>query len=203
MPALSGLSERLAGLALLIAATPVTLASAVVLGVTYRRFPIIAHRRIGRHFTPFWMLKLRTMQPEGRQTARGLFAIERLTTSPEATFKPQIDPRVSNWFASFCRRHSIDELPQLWHVACGQMSLIGPRPLTAEELEEHYGLAAQEVLAVKPGLSGLWQVQGRSYLSMPERVTIDLQFVRSKSRLMRLRIMLRTIHAVVLGNGAW
>jgi lipopolysaccharide/colanic/teichoic acid biosynthesis glycosyltransferase len=83
------------------------------------------------------------------------------------------------------------------------MSLVGPRPVTGWELQQHYGPAAEEVLTVKPGLTGLWQVQGRGYLSMRERVALDLEFVRSTSKWLRLRITLRTVQAVILGSGAW
>jgi len=117
--------------------------------------------------------------------------------------KQDFDPRVTNWFARLCRRHSLDELPQLWHVIVGEMSLVGPRPLTATELDRHYGGAAQEVLQVKPGLAGLWQVSGRNRLSYAERRALDLKLVRDHSMRMYLRVLLRTIPEVLSGTNSW
>ena len=195
--------ERAAGLVLLTAAVPIIVGSAVVLGFAYRRFPLITHRRMGRDLAPFWMFKLRTMEQGGEPFPRGWLSIERITSAPDSRFKPRDDHRVSSAFAAFCRRHSIDELPQLIHVVSGRMSLVGPRPVTQQELVEHYGGVADEVFAVKPGLTGLWQVQGRSSLTMSERVALDLELVRSTGLWGRLRIALCTIRAVFSGNGAW
>jgi exopolysaccharide production protein ExoY len=195
--------ERLLGLFLLTAVAPILIVSAAVLAVIYRQFPLIAHRRIGRGLEPFWMLKLRTMSPGDGSSTRSIFAIDRIASTPGLVSKQPDDFRVSNPFAAFCRRHSIDELPQLFHVVSGRMSLVGPRPLTWQELECHYGRDAAEVFAVKPGLTGLWQVQGRSYLTMSERAAFDLQLVRSVSWSGRIRIILKTILAVWHGKGAW
>lgn len=113
------------------------------------------------------------------------------------------DPRVTSRFAVFCRRHSIDELPQFWHVVCGQMSLVGPRPLTRAELLQHYGSQAAELVSVKPGLTGLWQVSGRSAIQFPRRAVLDLKMVRELTPKMYLTILLRTFLALVGGQGAW
>ncbi|MDE3166580.1 MAG: sugar transferase [Acidobacteriota bacterium] len=106
-------------------------------------------------------------------------------------------------FARFCRRHSIDELPQLWHVAAGAMSLIGPRPMTRAELRRHYGKDAAEIVRVKPGLAGLWQVSGRNRLTYEERRRLDLQFVREGGPGMYLKILLRTLPEVFGGENTW
>ena len=122
-------------------------------------------------------------------------------TGPEQ--KQEIDARVCSRFARFCRRHSIDELPQLFHVLRGEMSLVGPRPLTAAELRRHYGTAAREVLEAKPGLAGLWQVSGRNRLGYAERRRLDLQFVCNRSFRMYVRIFLRIIPEVLSGSNSW
>ena len=106
-------------------------------------------------------------------------------------------------FAAFCRRHSIDEIPQFWHVLRGEMSLVGPRPLTSIELVRHYGPYAAELVSVKPGLTGLWQVSGRSTIKFPERAALDFKLVRELSPKMYLAILLRTFRALVVGQGAW
>ena len=110
---------------------------------------------------------------------------------------------MSNRFASFCRRHSIDELPQLWHVVTGEMSLVGPRPMTRVELRRYYGDDAEEILRVKPGLAGLWQVSGRNRLSYAERRRLDLQLVRERSPRVYFSVLLRTIPEVLHGENAW
>jgi len=110
---------------------------------------------------------------------------------------------VSNWFARFCRRHSIDELPQLWHVIRGEMSLVGPRPVTDTEMRRYYDSDAMEVLQVKPGIAGLWQTSGRNRLTYAERRALDLEFVRHRSPRMYLRILLRTLPEVWSGSNSW
>jgi exopolysaccharide production protein ExoY len=101
------------------------------------------------------------------------------------------------------RKYSIDELPQLWHVVQGKMSLVGPRPMTAQELSDRYGQAAAEVLRFRPGLTGLWQIRGRSRLNYGQRRRLDLLFVRSWSVRLYFRILLATVPRVLTGKDAW
>jgi len=129
--------------------------------------------------------------------------IEYVIADPAEDGKAASDPRVSSKFAAFCRRHSIDELPQFWHIARGEMSLVGPRPLTRVELVRHYGSDAAELVSVKPGLTGLWQVSGRSAIKFPDRAEMDLKLVRELTPKMYLTILLRTFSALVGGQGAW
>lgn len=205
--------ERLASVMLFAALSPILLASAVTLSLLSGRAPLIAHRRVGWRGSTLWMLKLRTMwNTEGRGTARqagcatgwieyGL--IESIEDGDGPELKQAGDARVTNWFARFCRKHSIDEMPQLWHVIRGEMSLVGPRPVTDAEIQRHYGADADEVLQVKPGLAGLWQISGRNRLSYAERRRLDLRFVRERSVRMYLRILLRTIPEVWSGSNSW
>jgi exopolysaccharide production protein ExoY len=196
-------AERAAGIVLLAAAAPVIATSAIAVAVLSRRSPFIAHLRVAKNGKPFWMLKLRTMWPadQARLDRRGW--IERIIANPGENAKLPSDPRVSSWFASFCRRHSIDELPQLWHVARGEMSLVGPRPLTRAEIDRYYADDALELLSVKPGLTGLWQICGRSAIRFPRRAAMDLELVRSLTARTYLKILARTIPAIVRGSGAW
>jgi lipopolysaccharide/colanic/teichoic acid biosynthesis glycosyltransferase len=131
--------------------------------------------------------------------------VEYLDPAQGATkaIKVESDSRVSSRFARFLRRYSVDELPQLANVLLGEMSLVGPRPLTASELRREYGPRAEIVLRAKPGITGLWQVSGRSRLSYPERRRLDLQLVEKKSLGLYLGILARTIPAVVSGRDAW
>ena len=168
-----------------------------------RRSPFVAHLRVGRYGKPFWTVKLRSMWKLDEQEPAAGGWIEYVVAEPFEDDKDGTDPRVANRFAAFCRRHSIDELPQLWHVACGEMSLVGPRPLTRSEIERHYGIHAGELLSVKPGITGLWQVYGRSAIRFPQRSAMDLEMVRSLNPRMYLKILLRTLPAIVDGTGAW
>ena len=102
-----------------------------------------------------------------------------------------------------CRRFSLDELPQLAHVVAGQMSLVGPRPITRVELAKHYGSSADEVMSLLPGMTGLWQVLGRDRLSYARRRRLDLFLVRHFSTRLYFLILLRTIPSVLLGRNAW
>jgi lipopolysaccharide/colanic/teichoic acid biosynthesis glycosyltransferase len=146
------------------------------------------------------MLKLRTMWgPESGSTGW----VEYIEDSIGPGDKRAGDPRVGNRFASFCRRHSIDELPQLWHVITGEMSLVGPRPMTQVELRRYYGEDAEEILQVKPGIAGLWQVSGRNRLSYAERRRLDLKLVRERSAGMYFAVLLRTIPEVWHGENSW
>ena len=191
------------GLLLLAAASPVLGASALALAAISRRSPLVAHLRIGKNDTPFWMLKLRTMWGGAERAPRYSRWIEYIVAEPRHDAKNASDPRVTSRFAAFCRRHSIDELPQLWHVLRGEMSLVGPRPLTRTEIDLYYGEQAGELLSVKPGLTGLWQVRGRSHIKFPERSRLDLELVRSLTPRRYLEILFRTLPALIGGRGAW
>jgi exopolysaccharide production protein ExoY len=197
------LIERATGVFLFLAASPVIAASAIAAAALSRRSPFIAHLRVAKNGEPFWMLKLRTMWPASGSPRGEWGWMERIVADPGDEEKNASDPRVTSRFAAFCRRYSIDELPQLWHVALGDMSLVGPRPLTRSEIERHYGAAAPEILAVKPGLTGLWQIHGRSAIRFPLRAAMDLELVRSLTASTYFRILARTIPAVLRGSGAW
>ncbi|HEX6547062.1 MAG TPA: sugar transferase, partial [Bryobacteraceae bacterium] len=117
--------------------------------------------------------------------------------------KPSDDPRVTSRFARICRRYSIDELPQLWQVVNGEMALVAPRPLTRNELDLYYGEDARELLTRKPGISGLWQVSGRSRLTYSQRRRLDLFMIRRWSFRLYLRILVVTVPKVLAGKDAW
>jgi lipopolysaccharide/colanic/teichoic acid biosynthesis glycosyltransferase len=192
--------ERIAALLLLILAAPVLLVSAAVIALLSGSTPLIAHRRVGWRGSTLWMLKLRTMWSGG---PRRRVWIERIEDDFGPERKHAADTRVKSAFARFCRRHSIDELPQLWHVVRGEMALIGPRPLTVRELRQFYGETAEETLRLKPGIAGLWQISGRNRLTYDERRRMDLEFVRERSVKMYLRIAWRTLPEIFSGANSW
>jgi lipopolysaccharide/colanic/teichoic acid biosynthesis glycosyltransferase len=139
----------------------------------------------------------------GGAARRGACWIEHIDDDGGPELKSATDSRVSGRFARFCRRHSIDELPQFWHVISGEMSLVGPRPITQRELHRYYGVHAAEVLEAKPGLAGLWQISGRNRLTYAERCRLDLRLVRERSIPLYCAILLRTLPEVFRGKNSW
>ena len=159
---------------------------------------LVRQPRVGRDGAEFSMLKFRTMTNDAPEELAGL------TESNEADgvlFKMSSDPRCTQ-LGLLLRRYSVDELPQLWNVVTGQMSLVGPRPALPQEVER-YDLDPRRRLAVKPGITGLWQVSGRSDLSWAETVRLDVKYVDNWSLTLDLSILFRTVKAVVSHRGAY
>jgi exopolysaccharide production protein ExoY len=195
--------EGAVSLLMLILLSPLMFSVAFAIVALSRRSPLVAHLRTGQFGVPFWTFKFRTMWPRPARAAHGVTLIEYIVDESGPRYKCSADPRVTSAFARFCRRFSIDELPQLVNVLRGEMSLVAPRPLTEGELKKHYGFDAAEVLLVKPGVTGLWQVMGRSRLSYEQRRELDLFLVRNRSLRLYLAILLRTIPAVLQGKDGW
>lgn len=196
-------TERLAALAALVLLLPILVVVAGAILLLSRRAPLVAHLRVGRYGQPLWILKLRTMWPREHPDPWDLRWVDYIVEEPGLQPKACGDPRVTHPFAKLCRRYSIDEIPQLIHVAAGQMSLVGPRPLTRTELLTHYGNQSTEVLQFKPGITGLWQVKGRNRLTYRQRVRLDLFYVRAASAALYLHVLWLTIPCVLRGKDAW
>ncbi len=164
---------------------------------------LFSHRRVGRRNQVFGCLKFRSMSVTAEQDlAAYLAANSEAAAEWSAQRKLPNDPRVTR-LGKFLRSTSIDELPQLFNVIRGEMSLIGPRPVVPQELDEHYCAAGRRAYtAMPPGITGLWQVSGRSDTSYAERVRLDIAYVNSWSMRQDIKIMLRTIPAVLRGKGA-
>ncbi|MGH9558405.1 MAG: sugar transferase [Bryobacteraceae bacterium] len=201
MAKLLSYTERLVTLIAAIALLPVLIALIGIVGALSRRAPLVAHRRVGRHGRLFWMLKFRTMW-DGVGNSGGGF-IERLPETEVPEVKNGADPRVTSRLAAFCRKYSLDELPQLWHVIRGEMSLVGPRPVTPAEWKRYYGDRSAEVLKLKPGLTGLWQTRGRNRLTYRQRRRLDVFLARHYCLLLYLRILGLTVPRVIAGRDAW
>ena len=193
--------ERVGALALVVLLLPFLTVIAGIIFLLSTQAPLVAHRRMGHRGAPFWMLKFRTMWNGERGGSGGLVEYLREEFVPEV--KTGVDPRVTSRFAAFCRKHSIDELPQLWHVARGEMSLVGPRPVTPVEWDKYYGSSAAEILRLKPGMSGLWQVRGRNRLTYRQRRRLDLFLARHYCLLLYIRILGQTVPRVLAGSDAW
>ena len=154
-------------------------------------------RRVGRGYQRFGCIKFRTMRPDADAVlARVLQDNPALRVEFERDFKLKRDPRITP-IGRFLRRSSLDELPQFFNVLRGEMSVVGPRPIVDKELNR-YGPYMDEVAAVRPGLTGLWQVSGRNNLSYKKRVKLDLAYARGRSFSLDLAIILRTFGVLLL-----
>lgn len=193
--------DQLAALVLLILLSPVML---VVTALIWRSdgAPILfGHYRVGQHGRLFRCLKFRSMYRSSEQMLKDLLARDEAARAEwERDHKLLNDPRVTP-IGNFLRRTSLDELPQLFNVLRGEMSLVGPRPITVAELPR-YGRVRWHYLSVRPGMTGLWQVSGRNDVSYEERVELDRRYVESDSLRMRLSILWRTVDVVLHGSGA-
>ena len=162
---------------------------------------LFAHTRVGRDGKPFPCLKLRTMVVDAEeQLARLLERDPEARAQWQARFKLDNDPRISR-IGRFLRATSLDELPQFINVLRGEMSVVGPRPIVEAECER-YGQHLHAYLAQRPGLTGLWQVSGRSDVSYAERVDMDMEYLRSGSMLKDIQIILATVGVVITRKGA-
>jgi exopolysaccharide biosynthesis polyprenyl glycosylphosphotransferase len=165
--------------------------------------------RVGEHGQPFTMLKFRTMRVNADSAIHKEFVSQLINgSSPagggsakEAPFKIVNDPRVTS-IGRLLRKTSLDELPQLWNVLRGDMSLVGPRPPLAYEVEQYKPWHYRRVLEAKPGITGLWQVSGRSRTTFDDMVRLDLRYAKNQSAWADVKILLATPRAVISGKGA-
>lgn len=187
-----------AGLALIVL-SPLLAVVAAAVALTSKGPALFVQTRIGRHGKPFRMVKFRSM----RYDAESLIAsLQHHNEADDGLlFKMRKDPRVTR-VGRFLRKYSLDELPQLLNVVSGSMSLVGPRPALPGEVAQ-YDAWLQQRLLVKPGLTGVWQVNGRSDLPWEESVRLDLDYVENWSLRLDLWVLARTPRAVVSGTGAY
>ena len=182
--------------------SPILFGIALAVAIDNRGRVIFAHKRVGRAGKKFPCYKFQTMQPWSDEKFK-----QYLADNPEAkrewdeSFKLTHDPRVTK-LGSFLRRTSLDELPQLWNVIRGEMSLVGPRPIVQAEVVR-YGKNIREYYMVLPGITGMWQVSGRSDTTYPERVAMDTWYVRNWSVWIDLMYLFKTVKAVLQSRGAY
>jgi lipopolysaccharide/colanic/teichoic acid biosynthesis glycosyltransferase len=161
-----------------------------------------AHRRVGRHGVPFPCLKFRSMAIDADLRLERLLAADvEARREWDADHKLRADPRVTP-VGDFLRRSSLDELPQLFNVLRGDMSLVGPRPIVQAEAAK-YGRRFKSYCKVRPGITGLWQVSGRNDVCYRERVALDVLYARRKSLAMDAGILIKTVPAVLLRRGSY
>jgi lipopolysaccharide/colanic/teichoic acid biosynthesis glycosyltransferase len=197
-----------ASLTLLLLLSPILLLIAVLLKLTSPGPILFRQERVGRGAKPFAMLKFRSMRVNADPALHHAFVTKFIRSSAqlhpagrEALFKLTNDPRVTP-LGRILRKTSLDELPQLWNVLRGDMSLVGPRPPLRYEVEQYQPWHWRRVRDAKPGITGLWQVNGRSRTTFDEMVRLDLRYVRTCSFWTDIKILLATPRAVISGKGA-
>jgi exopolysaccharide biosynthesis polyprenyl glycosylphosphotransferase len=196
---IKGLIDRVGAFLLLVPASLIMLFTAAAIRLTSPGPIIFRQVRAGRHGKPFTMYKFRTMVTDAEMRQAELLAFNQMSGP---VFKIERDPRITP-LGRYLRKWSIDELPQLFNVLQGHMSLVGPRPLPIYEVEKFENTAQRRRLSVKPGLTCLWQVSGRNQVTdFHEWVRLDLKYIDNWSIWLDIKILLMTIPAVIMGFGA-
>ena len=164
---------------------------------------IYSHPRIGRGGRVFNCYKFRTMYTNADKTLDTIFKNNpKLLQEWKETYKLKHDPRITP-FGKFLRKTSLDELPQFWNVLKGDLSVVGPRPMVQEEINKYLGFEAIKILSIRPGLTGPWQVSGRSNISYQERIELDRFYVDNHSFLLDVKLIAKTIPVMLFSKGAY
>jgi lipopolysaccharide/colanic/teichoic acid biosynthesis glycosyltransferase len=201
-PQAGDLAIMLIALALLFFVLPLMIAVAIAIWADDGRPILFAHRRIGRGGRPFYCLKFRTMARDAEARLADLLANDpRARQEWEKDHKLKNDPRVSRT-GRFLRQSSLDELPQLINVLRGEMRLVGPRPIVEAEIAR-YGRRFRHYCAVKPGMTGLWQVSGRNDVEYRSRVAMDCLYARRRNPMLDVWVLIYTIPAVLKRRGSY
>ncbi len=171
---------------------------ALVIKLESRGPVLFRQKRVGQDGEEFWFYKFRSMVADAEARRNALM---QMNEASGPLFKIKNDPRITR-VGRFIRKYSLDELPQLLNVLAGEMSLVGPRPALPAEVSQ-YNVRQRARLSVKPGITGLWQVSGRSDLSFERSVELDIEYVTRQSMLLYFRIIVMTVPAVLKGRGAY
>jgi exopolysaccharide biosynthesis polyprenyl glycosylphosphotransferase len=197
-------------IAVLVISLPFSIAIALIIKITSKGPVLFKQERIGKDGNPFIFLKLRTMRTGASDERHRQFCRDFIKGSisagdpggdKEVTYKIVDDPRITG-IGRFLRKSSLDELPQFINILKGDMTLVGPRPSLKYEYKYYNDWHKRRVL-VKPGLTGLWQVSGRSNVSFQEMINLDLYYIENWSIILDIKIILRTIPVVLFGKGAY
>lgn len=195
--------KRILDVVLVLMSLPLVLPVVLVIALLVRRDggPVFfGHTRVGTNGKLFKCWKVRSMVPNAEEKLQALLKSDPAVRAIwEKDFKLDDDPRVTK-LGKFLRKSSLDELPQLFNVLMGEMSLIGPRPVTKKEIER-YGASAKVILTLRPGVSGMWQVSGRNDLDYDSRIELDLYYAENLSLAKDIKIILMTLKSVLVGTG--
>lgn len=178
--------------------SPIFLILMAIVKLTSEGPVFYSHKRIGKYGKEIGILKFRSMFANAEEMKKNFTPEQK--KEYEENFKLENDPRVTK-VGKFLRKSSLDELPQLFNILIGTISIVGPRPITYEETLK-YGEDRDLLLSVKPGLTGLWAANGRSDVSYDERIRLELQYVRECSFWFDIKIIFQTVFAVLKGKGA-
>ena len=195
--------DLLLSLGIMVIILPFILLLIIIIVLDSKGKPIYRHERIGQNGRKFKCLKFRTMYFDADKRLKELLEKDEAARREWSdNYKLKYDPRITR-MGGFLRKTSLDEIPQLFNVLMGQMSLVGPRPVLQEELDKHYGDYAEYYYEVYPGLTGLWQVSGRSEVDYKKRVSLDVWYVSNWSLWLDIVILIRTIKVVFKSEGAY
>lgn len=165
---------------------------------------IYSHQRIGRGGIPFRCYKFRSMHSNADERLNEILKTDPIRREEwYKNYKLKDDPRITR-LGAFLRKTSLDELPQFWNVLKGDLSVVGPRPVVKDEITRYYHDKAHKILSIRPGLTGLWQVSGRSDVSTyQQRIAMDEYYVDNQSFLLDLKLIAKTIPAIIFTKGAY
>ncbi|MDR3586002.1 MAG: sugar transferase [Desulfosporosinus sp.] len=180
--------------------SPIVAIVAIIIFLTDGRPVFFRQQRIGRGGDAFYVYKFRSMRKNAEEVLKTNPEIYKAYVENNYKLPEGEDPRIT-WIGHILRKSSLDELPQFLNVLKGEMSLVGPRPIVEEELAE-YGRDAIKFLAMKPGITGIWQVSGRSSLKYPERAWLELSYLNKQCLLFDVKTLFQTVHCVVKRTGA-
>jgi len=187
----------------IIVTLPITIPIAIIIKLIDGGSIIYGHERVGKGGKKFKVLKFRSMYMDAEKKLKEILENDpKAKEEWEQTFKLKNDPRITP-IGKFLRKTSLDELPQFINVLKGDMSVVGPRPVVEEELIKYYKEKADLYKSVKPGVTGYWQVEGRSDTDYDERIKMDEYYIKNQSFLLDLKIILKTIKVMITGKGAY
>lgn len=182
---------------------PLGIAVAALIKLTSSGSIFYRSRRVGKGGQPIECWKFRTMVlGADKRLLEILQENPKLKKEWDTYFKLKDDPRVSG-IGKILRKTSLDELPQFWNVLKGDLSVVGPRPVTEEEIKKYFGVKAAKILSVRPGLTGIWQTSGRSLLTFEERIRLEESYVDRQSLIFDLKIIFKTIPMIFISKGAF
>lgn len=190
-------------LAALVILSPLYLLIASMIRLTSKGKAIYYQKRIGRGGVYFHCYKFRTMYQNSEGILQEILAKDSEKNKEwNESHKLKNDPRITP-FGTFLRKSSLDELPQFWNVLKGDLSVVGPRPVVQEEIEKHFGPKAEKIFSIRPGITGLWQISGRSNTSYSNRIALDEYYVEQRTFFTDLKIIVLTIPCMILRKGAY
>ncbi len=182
---------------------PLGLIIALLIKLTSAGPVFYSSKRVGKGGQPIYCWKFRTMyQDADKKLLEILKENPKLKKEWDTYFKLKDDPRISG-IGRILRKTSLDELPQFWNVFKGDLSVVGPRPVTEEEIKKYFGEKAAKILSVRPGLTGIWQTSGRSLLTFEERIRLEESYVDRQSLVFDLLIIFKTIPMIFISKGAY